>query len=44
MAELTIVEAVRLALEEEMERNDRIIILGEDVGPNGAISLPSGTR
>ena len=37
MAELTIVEAVRLALEEEMERNDRIIILGEDVGPNGGV-------
>ena len=37
MAELTIVEAVRLALEEEMERNDRIIVLGEDVGPNGGV-------
>lgn len=37
MAELTIVEAVRLALEEEMERNDKIIVLGEDVGPNGGV-------
>ena len=37
MAELTIIEAVRLALEEEMERNNKIIILGEDVGPNGGV-------
>lgn len=37
MAELTIVEAVRLALEEEMERNKKIVILGEDVGPNGGV-------
>lgn len=37
MPELTIVEAVRLALEEEMARNDRIIVLGEDVGPNGGV-------
>ena len=37
MAELTIIEAVRLALEEEMERNDKIIVLGEDIGPNGGV-------
>lgn len=37
MAELTIIEAVRLALEEEMERNDRVLVLGEDVGPNGGV-------
>jgi len=37
MAELTILESVRLALEEEMERNDRVIILGEDVGVNGGV-------
>lgn len=37
MAELTILESVRLALEEEMERNDRIIVLGEDVGVNGGV-------
>lgn len=37
MAELTLLEAVRLALEEEMERNKNIVILGEDVGPNGGV-------
>ncbi len=37
MPELTIVEAVRMALDEEMERNDRVIILGEDVGKDGGV-------
>lgn len=37
MAELNILEAVRSTLEQEMERNDKIIILGEDVGPNGGV-------
>ncbi len=37
MTEITILEAVRMALEQEMERNDKIIILGEDVGPNGGV-------
>ncbi|MHA1993006.1 MAG: alpha-ketoacid dehydrogenase subunit beta [Candidatus Hodarchaeales archaeon] len=37
MPELTLVESVRLALEEELERNDRLIVLGEDVGMNGGV-------
>lgn len=37
MTELTIVESVRLALEEEMQRNDNIILLGEDIGVNGGV-------
>ncbi|MFW9992252.1 MAG: alpha-ketoacid dehydrogenase subunit beta [Candidatus Odinarchaeota archaeon] len=37
MPELTIVEAVRLALDEEMERNSDVIVLGEDIGPNGGV-------
>lgn len=37
MAELTLLEAVRLALEEEMKRNENIVILGEDIGPNGGV-------
>lgn len=37
MVELTILEAVRLTLEEEMNRNKNMIILGEDVGPNGGV-------
>jgi pyruvate dehydrogenase E1 component beta subunit len=31
------VEAVRLTLEEEMDRNERIVLLGEDIGPNGGV-------
>lgn len=37
MAELTIVQAVNLALFEEMERNKNIILLGEDIGQNGGV-------
>ncbi|MFV2015447.1 MAG: alpha-ketoacid dehydrogenase subunit beta [Candidatus Heimdallarchaeota archaeon] len=37
MAEITILEAIRMALEQEMERNPDIVILGEDVGPNGGV-------
>jgi len=32
MARLNMVEALNMALREEMERNNRIVILGEDVG------------
>lgn len=37
MPELTLVESVRFALDEEMERNDQIILLGEDIGKNGGV-------
>ncbi len=37
MAELTMVEAIRLAIEEEMTKNEKIIILGEDIGVNGGV-------
>jgi len=37
MANLTLVQAINLALVQEMERDDRIIILGEDVGLNGGV-------
>ena len=37
MAELTLLEAIRLALDKEMERNDNVILLGEDIGPNGGV-------
>jgi len=37
MAELTIVEAVRLALDKEMEKNDNIILIGEDIGDDGGV-------
>ncbi len=37
MAKLNIVQAVNLALLQEMERNPDVIILGEDVGKNGGV-------
>ena len=37
MANLTLVQAINLALIQEMERDDRILILGEDVGLNGGV-------
>lgn len=37
MATLNIVQAVNSALKEEMERDDRVIVLGEDVGKNGGV-------
>jgi pyruvate dehydrogenase E1 component beta subunit len=37
MAKLNMVEAINLALREEMERDSRIIVLGEDVGREGGV-------
>lgn len=37
MANLTLVQAINLALIQEMEEDDRIILLGEDIGPNGGV-------
>ena len=37
MSTLNVVQAVNHALREEMTRNDRIVILGEDVGVNGGV-------
>jgi len=37
MAELTLVQAINQALDQEMERDERVIILGEDVGANGGV-------
>src|SRR5258708_39684730 len=34
---LTVIEAVREALREEMERDERVIVLGEDVGQLGGV-------
>jgi len=39
MAELTVAQAVNQALREEMRRDDRVIILGEDVGKRGGVFL-----
>jgi len=37
MPELNMVEAINLALAQEMARDERVIILGEDVGVNGGV-------
>jgi len=37
MAELNILEAIRGAMDEEMERDERVMVLGEDVGRKGGV-------
>ncbi|MGR6897408.1 alpha-ketoacid dehydrogenase subunit beta [Rummeliibacillus sp. BSL5] len=37
MANLSYIDAITLAMKEEMERNDRVFILGEDVGLKGGV-------
>ncbi|MCG6894456.1 MAG: alpha-ketoacid dehydrogenase subunit beta [Desulfobacteraceae bacterium] len=37
MAKMTMVQALNLALRQEMERDDRVIVLGEDVGVDGGV-------
>ena len=37
MAQITLVEAVNLALKREMERDSAVVVLGEDVGVDGGV-------
>lgn len=37
MANLTLVQAINLALVQEMEADKRVVVLGEDVGKNGGV-------
>lgn len=37
MAQLTLVEAINLALVQEMERDDRVMLIGQDIGINGGV-------
>jgi 2-oxoisovalerate dehydrogenase E1 component beta subunit len=37
MAEMRMIEAVRAAMAEEMERDGRVLVMGEDVGPKGGV-------
>ncbi len=37
MANLTLVQAINLALIQEMEKDDRVILLGQDIGINGGV-------
>ena len=37
MAKMTMVQALNLALQQEMEKDDRVIVLGQDVGVDGGV-------
>ncbi len=37
MAEMTMIEAIRSALREEMTADSRVVLLGEDIGPRGGV-------
>lgn len=37
MAQLTLVQAINQALDQELESDDSVILLGEDIGPNGGV-------
>ena len=37
MAKMTMVQALNLALQQEMENDDSVILLGEDVGVDGGV-------
>lgn len=39
MAQLTLIEAIRSTLTEEMARDERVVVLGEDVGVKGGVFL-----
>ena len=44
MAEKTMIEAVRDAMQEEMKRDESIIVMGEDVGGGGVFRATEGLR
>jgi 2-oxoisovalerate dehydrogenase E1 component beta subunit len=37
VAEITLIEGLRQAMDEELERDDKVFIVGEDVGPRGGV-------
>jgi len=37
MAKMTMVEALNMALRQEMKRDDAVILLGQDIGPDGGV-------
>lgn len=44
MAVITYLEAIRSAMEEEMERDPSVFVLGEDVGKGGVLNATKGLR
>jgi len=39
MPEITLIEAIRQAMDEEMARDERVLVMGEDVGRRGGVFL-----
>jgi 2-oxoisovalerate dehydrogenase E1 component beta subunit len=37
MTEITLIEGIKQAMDEEMTRDDRVFLVGEDVGPRGGV-------
>ncbi|KJR99014.1 MAG: 2-oxoisovalerate dehydrogenase [Desulfobulbaceae bacterium BRH_c16a] len=37
MAKMTMVEALNLALRQEMQKDDSVVLLGQDIGPDGGV-------
>jgi pyruvate/2-oxoglutarate/acetoin dehydrogenase E1 component len=37
VAEITLIDALRQAMDEELARDESVFILGEDVGPRGGV-------
>ena len=37
MAKMTMVQALNLALRQEMERDNNVVLLGQDIGPDGGV-------
>ncbi len=37
MTEMTLIEGLRQGMDEELERDERVFIVGEDVGPRGGV-------
>ncbi|MDQ1909504.1 alpha-ketoacid dehydrogenase subunit beta [Paenibacillus sp. GD4] len=44
MAVITYLEAIRTAMQEEMERDENVFVLGEDVGKGGVMNATKGLR
>ena len=44
MAKLNMVQALNLALRQEMDNDDSVIVLGEDVGLDGGVPPPLSPR
>jgi len=44
VAVITYLEAIRSAMEEEMQRDERVFVLGEDVGKGGVLNATKGLR